>query len=102
MKGFGVHTSMWTMSWDQEGCEHAVAKACSYEMDFLEIALPTSVLLEESFSNLVLIARVSVNYIPLFIHSYPNKAAVAHPNNESNPQSISAAIVIATNTINVV
>ena len=28
MEGFGVHTSMWTMSWDQKGCEHAVAKAC--------------------------------------------------------------------------
>ena len=39
MKGFGVHTSMWTMSWNREGCEHAVAKACSYGMDFLEIAL---------------------------------------------------------------
>jgi D-psicose/D-tagatose/L-ribulose 3-epimerase len=39
MKGFGVHTSMWTMSWDQEGCERAVAKAASYGMDFLEIAL---------------------------------------------------------------
>ena len=39
MEGYGVHTSMWTMSWDQKGCEHAVAKACSYDMDFLEIAL---------------------------------------------------------------
>lgn len=39
MQGFGVHTSMWTMSWDEEGCEHAVAKAQSYNMDFLEIAL---------------------------------------------------------------
>ena len=39
MEGFGVHTSMWTMSWDQQGCERAVAKACSYHMDFLEIAL---------------------------------------------------------------
>lgn len=39
MQGFGVHTSMWTMSWDKEGCEHAVAKAQSYNMDFLEIAL---------------------------------------------------------------
>jgi D-psicose/D-tagatose/L-ribulose 3-epimerase len=27
------------MSWDKEGCEHAVAKAQSYNMDFLEIAL---------------------------------------------------------------
>lgn len=39
MEGFGVHTSMWTMSWDQRGCEHAVAKARDYGMDFLEIAL---------------------------------------------------------------
>lgn len=39
MQGFGVHTSMWTMSWDHEGCERAVAKAASYGMDFLEIAL---------------------------------------------------------------
>jgi D-psicose/D-tagatose/L-ribulose 3-epimerase len=39
MEGFGVHTSMWTMSWDRAGCERAVAKATSYGMDFLEIAL---------------------------------------------------------------
>jgi D-psicose/D-tagatose/L-ribulose 3-epimerase len=30
---------MWTMNWDQAGCEHAVAKAREYAMDFLEIAL---------------------------------------------------------------
>ena len=39
MEGFGVHTSMWTMTWDEPGCERAVAKASSYGMDFLEIAL---------------------------------------------------------------
>ena len=39
MQGFGVHTSMWTMSWDRAGCEKAVSKAVSYGMDFLEIAL---------------------------------------------------------------
>ncbi len=39
MEGFGVHTSMWTMVWDRQGCERAVAKAASYGMDFLEIAL---------------------------------------------------------------
>lgn len=39
MEGFGVHTSMWTMTWDQAGCEKAVAKAMAYGMDFLEIAL---------------------------------------------------------------
>ena len=39
MEGFGVHTSMWTMCWDRDGCEYAVVKAQSYDMDFLEIAL---------------------------------------------------------------
>lgn len=39
MQGFGVHTSMWTMSWDRDGCELAVQKARDYGMDFLEIAL---------------------------------------------------------------
>ncbi|WP_424967863.1 MULTISPECIES: sugar phosphate isomerase/epimerase family protein [unclassified Dinoroseobacter] len=50
MEGFGVHTSMWTMSWDRAGCEKAVAKAQSYGMDFLEIALldPPSVDAEHS------------------------------------------------------
>ena len=39
MEGFGVHTSMWTMTWDEPGCERAVANAARYGMDFLEIAL---------------------------------------------------------------
>lgn len=39
MKGFGVHTSMWTMKWDREGAEKAVAAAVHYKMDFIEIAL---------------------------------------------------------------
>ncbi|MBV2143603.1 sugar phosphate isomerase/epimerase [Falsochrobactrum sp. TDYN1] len=39
MKGFGVHTSMWTMNWDEEGAEKAIAAAISYKMDFIEIAL---------------------------------------------------------------
>ena len=43
MEGFGVHTSMWTMSWDQRGCEHAVAKARDYGMDFLEILIQDSI-----------------------------------------------------------
>lgn len=39
MKGFGVHTSMWTMTWDAAGAARAIeaAKACG--MDFIEIAL---------------------------------------------------------------
>ena len=57
MKGFGVHTSMWTMQWDRAGAERAVAAALNYKMDFLEIALldapsvdteHTRTLLEES------------------------------------------------------
>ncbi len=39
MKGFGVHTSMWTMQWDPEGAERAIAAAAHYGMDFIEIAL---------------------------------------------------------------
>jgi len=39
MNGFGVHTSMWTMSWDRAGAERAVKAACDYGMDFIEIAL---------------------------------------------------------------
>jgi D-psicose/D-tagatose/L-ribulose 3-epimerase len=39
MKGFGVHTSMWTMAWDRPGAERAVAAAVEHGMDFIEIAL---------------------------------------------------------------
>lgn len=39
MRGFGVHTSMWTMKWDRAGAEKAVAAAARYKMDFIEIAL---------------------------------------------------------------
>ena len=39
MKGFGVHTSMWTMSWDAAGAARAIKAARASEMDFIEIAL---------------------------------------------------------------
>ncbi|MGB8814249.1 MAG: sugar phosphate isomerase/epimerase family protein [Paracoccaceae bacterium] len=39
MRGFGVHTSMWTMAWDKDGAERSVAAAVHYKMDFVEIAL---------------------------------------------------------------
>ena len=39
MQGFGVHTSMWTMTWDRAGAEKAVTAAAKYKMDFIEIAL---------------------------------------------------------------
>jgi D-psicose/D-tagatose/L-ribulose 3-epimerase len=39
MEGFGVHTSMWTMNWDREGAERAVAGALEYDVDFIEIPM---------------------------------------------------------------
>lgn len=39
MEGFGVHTSMWTMHWDKEGAERTIPAAANYNMDFIEIAL---------------------------------------------------------------
>lgn len=39
MKGFGVHTSMWTMTWDREGSERAIKAAAEHPFDFIEIAL---------------------------------------------------------------
>ena len=39
MEGFGVHTSMWTMNWDHEGAERAVAGAKKYGVDFIEIPM---------------------------------------------------------------
>jgi D-psicose/D-tagatose/L-ribulose 3-epimerase len=39
MRGFGVHTSMWTMRWDRDGAERAVAAAERHGFDFIEIAL---------------------------------------------------------------
>jgi len=39
MKGFGVHTSMWTMRWDADGAARAIEAAKASGMDFIEIAL---------------------------------------------------------------
>lgn len=39
MEGFGVHTSMWTMHWDPAGAERTIPAAAAYGMDFVEIAL---------------------------------------------------------------
>ena len=39
MKGFGVHTSMWTMVWTPEAAEKTVKAAVYYKMEFIEIAL---------------------------------------------------------------
>ena len=45
MKGFGVHTSMWTMNWDRPGAERAILGAASHGFDFVEIPMlqPTQI-----------------------------------------------------------
>lgn len=39
MKGFGIHTSLWSMDWSREGAERAVSEAKKYPLEFIEIAL---------------------------------------------------------------
>ena len=57
MKGFGVHTSMWTMAWDHAGAERAVAAALDYGMDFIEIALLSPDKVDTAHSRRLLEAR---------------------------------------------
>ena len=54
MQGFGVHTSMWTMSWDKAGAERAVAAAAHYKMDFIEIALLNAPAVDAAHSRALL------------------------------------------------
>ena len=54
MQGFGVHTSMWTMSWDRAGAERAVAAAARYKMDFIEIALLNAPAVDAAHSRALL------------------------------------------------
>ncbi|WP_283193349.1 sugar phosphate isomerase/epimerase [Rhizobium sp. AN80A] len=39
MQGFGIHASMWTMTWDHAGAERAIAGARKYQLGFIEIPL---------------------------------------------------------------
>lgn len=39
MEGFGIHASMWTMNWNREGAEKAIAGAVHYKVDVIEIPL---------------------------------------------------------------
>jgi len=39
MQGFGIHSSIWTMSWTREAAENAVAEAVRHGFDFIEVAL---------------------------------------------------------------
>lgn len=39
MQGFGIHSSIWTMSWTPAAAAHAVAEAVRHGFDFIEVAL---------------------------------------------------------------
>ncbi|NAZ35469.1 sugar phosphate isomerase/epimerase [Rubellimicrobium sp. CFH 75288] len=54
MQGFGVHTSMWTMRWDREGAERTVAAAREYGMDFIEIALLDTAIVDAAHTRALL------------------------------------------------
>jgi len=54
MEGFGVHTSMWTMNWDRDGAERAVAGAAHYKMDFVEIALLNAPMVDAAHTRALL------------------------------------------------
>ena len=54
MQGFGVHTSMWTMTWDRAGAEKAIAAAVKYKMDFIEIALLNAPAVDAAHSRALL------------------------------------------------
>ena len=54
MKGFGVHTSMWTMHWDPEGAEKTIPAAASYDMDFIEIALLNTAIVDAAHTRALL------------------------------------------------
>jgi len=83
MKGFGVHTSMWTMSWDRAGAERAVAEAVRHGMDFIEIALLAPEAVDAAHTR-ALLARhdlAMVCSLGLPEHAWPSRdpeAAVEH------------------------
>src|SRR6188474_3131674 len=39
MRGFGVHTSMWTSGWTPAGAEHTIEAVKKYNLDFIEISI---------------------------------------------------------------
>ena len=54
MKGFGVHTSMWTMQWDRAGAERTIPSAAAYKMDFIEIALLNTAIVDAPHTRALL------------------------------------------------
>lgn len=54
MEGFGVHTSMWTMHWDRAGAERTIPAAAAYKMDFIEIALLNTAIVDAAHTRSLL------------------------------------------------
>ncbi len=54
MRGFGVHTSMWTMHWDRAGAERTIPAAAAYGMDFIEIALLNTAIVDAPHTRALL------------------------------------------------
>ena len=54
MEGFGVHTSMWTMHWDRPGAERTIPAAAEYGMDFIEIALLNTAIVDAEHTKALL------------------------------------------------
>lgn len=54
MEGFGVHTSMWTMHWDRAGAERTIPSAAAYKMDFIEIALLNTAIVDAAHTRALL------------------------------------------------
>lgn len=54
MQGFGVHTSMWAMTWDRAGAEKAIAAAASYKVDFIEIPMLNAPSIDAAHSRALL------------------------------------------------
>jgi len=54
MEGFGVHTSMWTMHWDPAGAERTIPAAAGYGMDFIEIALLNTSIVDATHTRALL------------------------------------------------
>ncbi len=51
MQGFGVHTSMWTMHWDRNGAAQTIPSAAKYKMDFIEIALLNTAIVDTAHTR---------------------------------------------------
>ena len=54
MEGFGVHTSMWTMHWDRAGAERTIPAAAEYGLDFIEVALLNTAIVDAAHTRALL------------------------------------------------